>query len=528
MAAALGQQDNLNSAMTTGYRSSLFELPAELIAKIFSYLPPDSLSALGAAHPHLNFILKDDSLWRQSVVHEFANKSSFQFCEVTSQDCGPTKSGMIMDASGAALLRESPQPYESYRELYFQVLKRHGALIGTWAGNTRWAGSVLEVFYSHWSGKIEGRKIQLDAIVGPTKSFSLDPEVAWRDLNPILQAWVEPLFELGPTSQKSDFMAKVVKLAGTSDARTEFQAAQEHFWPPVNVPVPNRLRLDEWNCIVESDHASTAPSNNLISISRPVLQVAFEADPFFDDFDNIPRQVEFFYRLPQDLPVPPSFDKFSGLFMGDYSAHGGELLYIYYPSPTTLHAVKITGDPNIPRGELSWVVDNIAAPVRTCEEHEWPGARAYAGRGQVSPHGFSNPTWIDAEVILYHTRSDRVAHSLQTDVDPAELDRIHAEQNDLLPAVRPDSARRFYESGNNSSSNFSSTASDTRVGGSIPSVSLAKSVLGRLQVDSASIAVWWKDMAHMSQFHKVLGVSDHQKRLLESMLDRYLSDESDE
>jgi hypothetical protein len=60
---------------------------------------------------------------------------------------------------------------------------------------------------------------------------------------------------------------------------------------------------------------------------------------------------------------------------------------IYHGS---MQAVKLTGDPNIPRGEYTFVADDIGPHglIRIAEEYPFRGARVVRSRGHVAARGF--------------------------------------------------------------------------------------------------------------------------------------------
>jgi hypothetical protein len=62
---------------------------------------------------------------------------------------------------------------------------------------------------------------------------------------------------------------------------------------------------------------------------------------------------------------------------------------IYHGS---IQAVKLTGDPNIPRGEYTFVADDIGPNglIRIAEEYPFKGARVVKSRGHVAARGFQN------------------------------------------------------------------------------------------------------------------------------------------
>lgn len=61
----------------------------------------------------------------------------------------------------------------------------------------------------------------------------------------------------------------------------------------------------------------------------------------------------------------------------------------------SLRAVKLTGDPNVPRGELTWIADDIGERgfVRFGEKN-WPGARIVRSLGQIANVGYENRMYL--------------------------------------------------------------------------------------------------------------------------------------
>lgn len=55
-----------------------------------------------------------------------------------------------------------------------------------------------------------------------------------------------------------------------------------------------------------------------------------------------------------------------------------------------LEAVKLTGDPNVPRGEHTFIADDIGPGglIRIAKEHPFTGARVVKSRGHVAARGF--------------------------------------------------------------------------------------------------------------------------------------------
>lgn len=472
---------------------SILDLPVELVVGVLRYLPIDNYATLCLTHSYFTGILRSDYLWRAGVLQSLWKGSSFECGKVLQRTPSSHTDYVLVDASTRPLL-SSPQPYPSYRKLYHRVLKNYGWMIGTFAGNAQWTGSLIEIFYNGYTGLIECRRLQPSAVFSSAMTYSIDDEVYWRDFDPVIQCRQEPLFEVGHSRPDDEFLAVVARTIGITDEQTINALGSEEIWPSINVPAKERIIVQQIDALSKLGNGFDEFSNNLLVLSRPLLSRAmYELRGGLVSQQKIPRHNELFYRLPQHLPSPAGFEEHSGLFMGDYSSHGPELLYLYYPTPTSLHAVKITGDPNVPRGEISWVIDDLTSPVRICTEREWPGARAYKGRGQISNHGFRSPTWIETEVILYLARSQVVPHTLQSQMTASEVDEYERMVIQDTVEQRRDSTEVEFRSIHQPDSGTSESS---------PLYAHFDQ-----QYEKAGIVLWWKDMVHLSQFHKINSIS---------------------
>lgn len=133
------------------------------------------------------------------------------------------------------------------------------------------------------------------------------------------------------------------------------------------------------------------------------------------------EEVSTYATLPADLYTPTPLRPLRGIFVGDYSAHGCEFLLLHQPPlPDPLpppppragedesdeayavrcrealawsgrvEAIKLTGDSNVPRGEVSFAAEEIGeggtVGVETVGGLE--GVRRVRGRGHVANNGF--------------------------------------------------------------------------------------------------------------------------------------------
>jgi hypothetical protein len=121
----------------------------------------------------------------------------------------------------------------------------------------------------------------------------------------------------------------------------------------------------------------------------------------------------------------PTPDKpFRGIWVGDYNGHGCEFLLINQPEDEDdtlerhstarqeheteadfearkrverayrgrLEAIKLTGDPNVPRGEYTFIADDIGekGSVTTAQDSPFNGAKIVKSRGHIAGAGFVN------------------------------------------------------------------------------------------------------------------------------------------
>lgn len=103
-----------------------------------------------------------------------------------------------------------------------------------------------------------------------------------------------------------------------------------------------------------------------------------------------------------------------GLWVGKYGDHGFEMINVTYAGDTLI-ATKVTGDQNVPKGEVSFTVDlsphiHSDKGMLCLEPIELNGKAArqwgkkflprYQGRGQVAAEGFTNAKWLEGQLIL--------------------------------------------------------------------------------------------------------------------------------
>lgn len=135
------------------------------------------------------------------------------------------------------------------------------------------------------------------------------------------------------------------------------------------------------------------------------------------------EEIYTYATLDPKLYTPTEEKPYRGIWVGDYSGHGCEFLLLHQPDDKepfdeskviqaedetdeefvirkkeeriyrgSLEAIKLTGDPNVPRGEFTWISDDISKSgyIRTATEERFKGARVVKSRGHIAARMFRN------------------------------------------------------------------------------------------------------------------------------------------
>ena len=67
-----------------------------------------------------------------------------------------------------------------------------------------------------------------------------------------------------------------------------------------------------------------------------------------------------------------------------------------------LEAIKLTGDVNVPRGEYSWIAEDIGPKglIRVANEQMFVGARMVKSWGHIAGRGYRNDRFLPSQLIL--------------------------------------------------------------------------------------------------------------------------------
>ncbi|KAF4120389.1 protein of unknown function (DUF3506) [Geosmithia morbida] len=149
---------------------------------------------------------------------------------------------------------------------------------------------------------------------------------------------------------------------------------------------------------------------------------------------HIGEEVMTFSTLDPELYKPTPTRPWRGIWVGDYSGHGCEFLLINQPdepeaTDEELHlireegesdetwerrrmdariyrgrlgAIKLTGDPNVPRGEYTFAADDLGPDgfVGLASEPPFEGVRVVRSKGHIAHTGFIQDRFIESQLLL--------------------------------------------------------------------------------------------------------------------------------
>ncbi|KAK4159447.1 hypothetical protein QBC43DRAFT_130137 [Cladorrhinum sp. PSN259] len=195
----------------------------------------------------------------------------------------------------------------------------------------------------------------------------------------------------------------------------------------MTLPAPS---IHEGPTTGESSESSSFPVGNLPPFAD-VAGVPRSHRPFLVPFHE---EVSTYATLDPKLYTPTKEKPFRGIWVGDYSGHGCEFLLVTQPDDEEgaemlepskqrdgetdeeyekrkyedliyrgkLEAIKLTGDPNVPRGEVTFQVADLgpAGYVKTIDEAPFKGARVVKSMGHIANTGFQYDQFIESQLLI--------------------------------------------------------------------------------------------------------------------------------
>ncbi|KAJ5500261.1 hypothetical protein N7453_009312 [Penicillium expansum] len=416
----------------TGQLSFLERLPAEIIQDIASYLSAQDLGCLGATSRALVDHASNDLLWAKLVNERLP---------APIQNSGPFGSFRRL--------------YLAYHPCWF--IPQHKV----WVADNEHTGMLIIARYDNLRGVIEAYQVVAARGTPEFQTWISHPEVIIQSFEPNvhLDMGDDPVLSLNDPSPSSR-TAPIQSLQSMKEKRQMSMASHvQHIykplsfcselssqgpwvnpdvlWPPQTIPSNARTVRD-------LEDSPPQILNHSSELSESFFRVRKWVNPGLM-FSHPPKQANLTCSTLDPVLYTPTPEKpYQGIWIGDYSAHGCEFLLVLQKDTTTvahgdknesqimdtqneveygdqeniedigqrgqLQAVKLTGDPNVPRGQFSFVAEDISSRGLISVEMEEPfvGARSVRCRGHVAGLGFHDDTYIDSQLILISP--DHMAH----------------------------------------------------------------------------------------------------------------------
>ncbi|XP_036963933.1 F-box only protein 31 isoform X1 [Acanthopagrus latus] len=316
---------------------SLAELPPELLVEIFSLLPGTALPNVALVCKKFKQILHTETIWRRRCMEEFGMKDDLRKMEVggvSSRDLyvkcvNPrVKSGRFMK-----LLPD--YEHMDYRDVYTHLLHPYRHILGLWQPDIGPYGGLLNVV-------VDGL-----FIIGWMYLPPHDPRVE----DPMRR---RPLFRIHMWESKKATVECMYGHKGPhkGDIQT---GKKDEFSTKCNQTDHHRMpggRQEEFRTWLEEEWGRTLEEIFHEHMQELILMKFI----YTSQYDNCLtyRRIYLPPTMPSDLLQP-------GLFKGTYGSHGLEIVMLSFHE-TSARATKLTGDPNVPAGQLTLDVD-LSRPV---------------------------------------------------------------------------------------------------------------------------------------------------------------------
>lgn len=399
--------------------SPLLQLPAELIDHILGFLQPTELDAIAETCHHLKKCATNELLWQRHV------QSNVPGCLV-----------------------QEPFPCSTFRELYYfhdpyWFLSKYKI----WFSDFFLTGKLIIARYDPRRGYIEAYRLVAERKESEPEPWEADGEVIIYPFEPKVQLHMDqPVIELdvirttNPENIEARFSNERSTLLIPSAlqpthysnflfSRPVEECSYMELWPPLTIPAGHRVRNDSQEDFKGSSHRPQKRSEASDQTFRIRSWMEMLRGPQRLLEVRLAEEVDTYSTLDSVLYTPTADKVWRGVWVGDYAGHGCEFLLIHQPDDEVpldentivqyddetqgeyferkreariyrgrVEAIKLTGDPNIPRGECSFIADDIgqAGFIRRADEPRFKGARIVRSKGHIAERMFMNGRQPDA------------------------------------------------------------------------------------------------------------------------------------
>ncbi|GAW11774.1 hypothetical protein ANO14919_011250 [Xylariales sp. No.14919] len=439
-----GSSGVLASSTTHHGHLGLLELPTELMDAIISYLSPLELAGL--------------SLVCRKLLRHAASEIHWQRHVLSSLPGNPIKSSYPCKTWRELFVAHNQYWFLTKNKVWFCDRTLAGQLVIARYDERR---GCIEGYQLLATRSREGSEPWLADHTVHIHHF--EPKVKLHLDKPILQFNVDSLENLmrrslsSPTARRF-FPEHPMRYSHKSDPRfstfvlakpLEEQDITRHttsrfpygmIWPPPTIPAAQRVLGHLGDFAVPGGpnyDVITSPKWRPVNRSE-VSDLTFrirqwlELGPPTMGF-HVGEEIVTYSTLDPSLYTPTPERPWRGIWVGDYSVHSCEFLLINQPEVDEegyqeplmklenesdeefqsrflaqkvyrgrLEAIKLTGDPNVPRGEYTFLADDLgeAGFVGIAQEPPFQGARIVKSRGHIAGVGFAHDNYIESQLIL--------------------------------------------------------------------------------------------------------------------------------
>ncbi|KAK0385118.1 hypothetical protein NLU13_7596 [Sarocladium strictum] len=271
-----------------------------------------------------------------------------------------------------------------------------------------------------------------------------------------------------PLDDRSEGIHNCLSRARALDDETVQGSLQTQFpyhniWPPPTIPARDYIQSYSFDLPSESRPTCRAEASDQTFRIRRWMEMSGAIGI------HMGEDISSYSTLDPKLYTPTETKPWRGIWAGDYSGHGFEFLLIHQPDdpPSTdaelglvkledetddewekrrletrvfrgrLEAIKLTGDPNVPRGEYTFVADDLGPDGYVGLVHDAPlmggdprGTRVVRSKGHVALTGFVEDMFIESQLMLishdrlaqYWVEFGHISYFQRVDIDKLLLD----------------------------------------------------------------------------------------------------------
>uniref|UniRef100_A0A8C1JEQ0 F-box protein 31 n=1 Tax=Cyprinus carpio TaxID=7962 RepID=A0A8C1JEQ0_CYPCA len=344
-AGALGSGDSASASAGPPHPQSLLDLPPELLVEIFSSLPGTALPNLALVCKKFRQILNTETIWRRRCTEEFGMRDDLRKMEIVGMSSRDLYVKRVNPQVKSGRFMKLLPDYEhmDYRDVYTHLLHPYRHILGLWQPDIGPYGGLLNVV-------VDGL-----FIIGWMYLPPHDPRVE----DPMRR---RPLFRIHMWEKNKATIECMYGHKGPhkGDIQT---VKKDEFSTKCNQTDHHRMpggRQEEFRTWLEEEWGRTLEDIFHEHMQELILMKFI----YTSQYDNCLtyRRIYLPPCLPSDLLQP-------GLFKGTYGSHGLEIIMLSFHD-SKAKATKLTGDPNVPAGQLTLEID-LNCPVRLPDlEHQ--------------------------------------------------------------------------------------------------------------------------------------------------------------